>query len=147
MKINKLKEFLSVADKLSDEVKDMEVHMPSGQKPTDKVCGCHAGLVSIIAKDLPELQEFYNNHVDYKENEYRYENWADALALFLGFKSKIYLEEWAMENSKIWGNNQGYIMFICSSAFDTDFDLEIDHRSIINHWHQVVFNIENRGKK
>jgi hypothetical protein len=34
--------------------------MGSGRKPMCNTPGCHAGLISIVAKDLPELQEHEN---------------------------------------------------------------------------------------
>ncbi len=58
MNKNKLKELVNALDSLSDEVKDWGVTMSSEEKPMCDTPGCHAGLISIVAKDLPELQEF-----------------------------------------------------------------------------------------
>jgi hypothetical protein len=53
-----------------------------GEKPTCGTPGCHAGLISIVAKDLPELQEIYENHIYFSEGcgnerDYHYSIWAD----------------------------------------------------------------------
>ncbi len=146
IRLDKLKEFLSVADALSDEVKDMKVNMNSISKPTIDKCGCHAGLFSIIAKDLPELQEIYNNYDCYHSGLYSFVNWGDALSVFLGFENVLCLEQWAKENPDIWGNNKGERMLCCSSAFTGRGIKPLKHRDIIDHWHKVVLNIENGGK-
>ena len=59
MNKDKLKEFVNALDALSDDVKNMDVDMGSTDKPTCGTCGCHAGLISIVAQDLPELKEIY----------------------------------------------------------------------------------------
>jgi hypothetical protein len=50
--------------------------------------GCFAGLISIVAEDIPELKELYALHT------YSFSDWANALQDFLG----IGLEMWAWEN-------------------------------------------------
>ena len=147
MKLNKLKEFLSVADKLSDEVKNMGVNMKSVEEPNDTTCGCHAGLVSIIAKDLPELQDNYDDYKFHHDGDYSFVKWGDSLGKFLGFKNVEYLEEWAKKTPDMWGNDKGERMLSCSSAFTGAGIKPLKHIDIINHWHKVAVNIENGGKK
>ncbi len=150
MNKNKLKQFVNALDALSDDVKDWEVNMGSGKKPMCDTPGCHAGLISIVAKDLPELQEIYENHIYFSEGcgnerDYHYSLWADALAEFLGFVDKRDLRVWAKDNPKLWGNRDGYNMFCSFFAFTYDLNKEITHIDIINHWKQVLKNIENEG--
>jgi hypothetical protein len=90
MNKDKLKQFVNALDTLSDDVKDWGVNMGSGKKPTCGTPGWHAGLIAIVAKGLPELQEIYENHIYFSEGcgnerDYHYSLWADALAEFLGF--------------------------------------------------------------
>ena len=150
MNKNKLKQFVNALDALSDDVKDWEVNMGSGRKPMCDTPGCHAGLISIVAKDLPELQEIYENHIYFSEGcenerDYHYSLWADTLAEFLGFVDKRDLRAWAKDNPKLWGNKEGYNMFCSFFAFTYDLNKEITHIDIINHWKQVLKNIENEG--
>lgn len=138
MNKNKLKELFDALDALSDDVKDWGVDMISTDKPTCDTSGGHAGLISIVAENLPELQDIYNKY----ENQYDCEIWAKALAVFLGFKDDDELEVWAWNNPRIWGNNRGYDMFMCEVAFKYDSDKGLTHRDIIEHWKQVLVNIE-----
>jgi hypothetical protein len=99
------------------DVKDMKVDMGSTSKPSCDTCGCHAGLISIVAKDLPELQEAYKHlclHLDkeYYNNLYIYIFWARALAVFLGFKHRLSFIYWAGDNPEIWGNEHGVATLI-----------------------------------
>ncbi|CAC9628046.1 hypothetical protein, partial [uncultured Gammaproteobacteria bacterium] len=57
MNKDKLKQFVNALDTLSDDVKDWDVVMMSANKPACGTPGCHAGLISIVAKYLPELEE------------------------------------------------------------------------------------------
>jgi hypothetical protein len=143
---NKLKEFVNALDALSDDVKDMDVEMGNTNKPTCGTPGCHAGLISIVAEELPELQEIYEriffSHWNLKYSHYEYTIWADALAEFLGFSEEKDLECWAKDNPKIWGNKYGYDMFSARLAFTDDKSKHLTHRDIINHWKQVLKNIE-----
>jgi hypothetical protein len=44
---------------LSDDVKDWGVRMSSTNEPVCGTPGCHAGLISIVAKELPEMKDTY----------------------------------------------------------------------------------------
>ncbi len=155
MKKDKLEELVNALDGLSDEVKDWDVKMESGEKPACDTPGCHAGLVSIVAQELPELQDIYQNHLYFtkgggNKSNYHYSIWADALAVFLGFSERKDLECWAKANPKLWGNKRGSNMFMTSVAFTDDTDdlfKQLTHRDIINHWKQVLTNIEKGEKK
>jgi hypothetical protein len=145
MNKNKLKQFVNALDELSDYVKNMDVDMFAIEEPLCGTPGCHAGLISIVAKDLPELQEIYENHIYFmSETEifYKYFVWADTLADFLGFEKMRDLEDWAKENPKIWGNIFGGNMFKLTMAFTHSQFKKLTHIDIINHWKQVLVNIE-----
>jgi hypothetical protein len=159
MNKDKLKELVNALDALSDDVKDMQVYMRSISKPSDDTCGCHAGLISIVAQELPELQEIYepiySKECDFRgqerENHYIFYVWNSALAIFLGFKHEYELDMWdeknpikiwAEDNPEIWGNNFGGEIFSSQSAFNNDLDKALAHRDIIEHWKQVLANIE-----
>jgi hypothetical protein len=147
MNKNKLKEFVNALDALSDDVKDWGVIMMSTDKPACGTPGCHAGLISIVAQELPELQDIYKNHIYFTKgggNESNYHScvWANTLAEFLGFIDRRDLEEWAQDNPKFWGNKFGRGMFYFPSAFTDDTNKQLTHRDIINHWKQVLKNIE-----
>jgi hypothetical protein len=144
MNKNKLKQFVSALDSLSDYVKNMDVDMFAIEEPLCGTPGCHAGLISIVAKDLPELQEIYENHIYFmSETEifYKYFVWADTLADFLGFEKMRDLEDWAKENPKFWGNIFGGNMFKLTMAFNNSQFKKLTHIDIINHWKQVLKNI------
>jgi hypothetical protein len=150
MNKDKLKEFVNALDMLSDDVKNMDVDMESTKEPVCGTCGCHAGLISIVAKDLPGLEEahlkvfktYFKVYKEIKKDLYLYALWADALAEFLGFKEQKDLEIWAKDNPKLWGNKFGGDIFMDAVAFTDDTNKQLIHRDIINHWKQVLANIE-----
>jgi hypothetical protein len=150
MNKNKLKQFVNALDELSDDVKDWDVEMESTKEPTCGTPGCHAGLISIVAKDLPELQEIHKIHLYLTnrvgcQSNYHYSIWADTLAEFLGIKNRTHLREWAKDNPKLWGNKFGEVMFMAAATFTDDtgnLPKQLTHRGIINHWKQVLKNIE-----
>ncbi len=152
MNKDKLKELVNALDSLSDDIKDWGVNMISEEKPTCGTPGCHAGLISIVAKDLPELQEIYKIHLYLtnrvgNQSDYHYSIWADTLAEFLGIKNRRHLRDWAKNNPKLWGNEFGEWMFCCWSAFVDDSDKKLTHRVILEHWKQVLANIEKRSMR
>ncbi len=154
MNKNKLKQFANALDSLSDEVKDWGVSMMSTDKPACGTPGCHAGLICIVAQELPELQDIYmplylseSGRWGKRDNQYMFHVWSTALTIFLGFKGKEDLEIWATKNYKLWGNTFGRDMFLSQFAFTNGLYIQITHRDIINHWKQVLVNIENEGVK
>ncbi len=154
MNKDKLKQFVNALDTLSDDVKDWGVTMLSSNKPACGTPGCHAGLISIVAEVLPELQDIYNplyllesKYRGKRDNQYMFYIWSTTLAIFLGFKSAQDLEIWAQDNPKFWGNKYGRDMFCGWRAFTDYEDKQLTHRYIIEHWKQVLANIENKGVK
>ncbi len=154
MNKNKLKQFVNALDTLSDDVKDWGVTMLSTNKPACGTPGCHAGLICIVAQELPELQDIYmplylseSGRRGKRDNQYVFYVWSAALTIFLGFKGEEDLQVWAAKNPKLWGNTFGRDMFLSQFAFTNGLYIEITHRDIINHWKQVLVNIENEGVK
>ncbi len=155
MNKNKLKQFVSALGELSDEVKDWDVEMESTKEPTCGTPGCHAGLISIVAKDLPGLEEahlkvfkiHFKTYKEIKQDLYVYSIWADALAEFLGFEDILHLTDWAVDNPKLWGNKYGDYMFCGRRAFTDDKSKQLTHIDIINHWKQVLKKVEEEGVK
>ncbi len=146
MNKDKLKEFVNALDALSDDIKDMDVEMGNTNKPSCGTPGCHAGLISIVAKELPKLQEIYERlyflQWNIRGSRYEYSIWADALAEFLGFKNMRDLRDWAKDNPKLWGNRSGYNLFCSRLAFIDDAYKQLTHIDIINHWKQVLVNLD-----
>ncbi|CAC9640019.1 hypothetical protein [uncultured Gammaproteobacteria bacterium] len=154
MNKNKLKQFVNALDGLSDDVKDWGVTMISHDKPKCNTPGSHAGLICIVAQELPELQDIYmplylleSELRGKRDNQYMFHVWNTALAIFLGFKWEQELEIWAQDNPELWGNKHGRDMFCGWRAFTDDGDKQLTHRDIINHWKQVLKNIEKEGVK
>ncbi len=167
MNTTKLTEYTKALNALPEPIKNNSVDMVSTEAPTCNTPGCHAGLVSIVAQYLPELQECYNNTPDfdgeryfqeYKINRpYSYKRWGDALALYLGFPfdetehTREALMRWAKDNPYYWGNLHGKSMFNSHHAFDQETDF-FPHSIIIDQFTAMTTRVmsdrlnENQGK-
>ncbi len=167
MNTNKLTEYTKALNALPEPIKNNSVDMVSTEAPSCNTPGCHAGLVSIVAQYLPELQECYNNTPDfdgeryfqeYKINRpYSYKRWADALALYLGFQfddtepTSNALTRWAKDNPHYWGNLHGEGMFNSYKAFGQETD-SFPHSIIIDHFTTMTTRVmsdrlnEKQGK-
>ncbi len=157
-----LTKYTKALNALPDPIKNNSVCMFSVEAPTCNTPGCHSGLISIVAQDLPELQECYNNSLDfdgeryfqeYKNNRpYSFSRWADALALYLGFTfdetehTRDALMRWAKDNPYYWGNPRGEGMFNSCRAFDQETDF-FPHSVIIDHFTEMSNRLnEKQGK-
>ncbi len=150
MNKNKLKELVNALDALSDDIKNMDVNRNYYKEPECGTSGSHPGLIYIVAEELPELKYIYKrfHFPGYViEDSFPWHHWAGTLANFLGFKDKIGLTDWAKDNPKLWGNKFGDYMFCCEGwqAFTNSQFKKLTHIDIINHWKQVLKNIENEG--
>ncbi len=158
-----LTKYTKALNALPDHIKNNSVCMFSVEAPSCNTPGCHAGLISIVSQYLPELQECYNNtlefdgekyYQEYKNNRpYSYGRWADALALYLGFQfdetehTREALMRWADSNPYYWGNLYGEGMFNSCIAFDHDTDF-FPHSVIIDHFTAMSDRLnENQGKQ
>ncbi len=152
MNKDRLKEFVNALDALNDDIKNMDVNRGYCEEPKCGTSGSHPGLIYIVAEELPRLKYIYKRFF-FVRFVYYYEfpwyHWADTLAYFLGFKDKIGLMAWAKDNPKLWGNKYGDYMFSYESwqAFTNSRYKKLTHRDIINHWKQVLKNIEDEGVK
>lgn len=101
-----------------------EVNMLNGFVEKEKnLCGtplCHGGWY-VVASEL---------------DTYDYMEGANKMANDLGFDDYSALEDWASDNSAIWGNIHGNQMFNSSSAF-LDKGYVSDLSEIIDHWKGV----------
>jgi len=124
------------------------VNMSSGTKPTCGSPGCHAGLVCLVSGIVPELWELYKIGCSggcENETGYYYRMWGAALGAFLlsadpsdGYASKLELMELAEAHPEWWGNQDGWGMFSCPSAFGQTHDGPFSHRVIVDHWSEVL---------
>ncbi len=162
MLTTQLTKYTKALNALPDPIKNNKLDMLSTYPPSCNTPGCHAGLVSIVAKYLPELQECYKNTPDfdgeryYQEynntHHYSYSRWADALALYLGFQfddtehTSNALTRWARDNPYYWGNLYGEGMFNTRFAFDQGTG-SFPHSVIIDHFTTMSDRLnENQGK-
>ncbi len=145
MNKDKLKQFVNALDALSDDIKNMDVNRDFYKEPTCGTSGSHPGLIYIVSKDLLELKDiykrFYFSGYVY-EDDFPWYYWASTLAKLLGFKDRHGLTDWARDNPKLWGNKYGERLFCHFSAFTSSQYKKLTHRDIIEHWKQVLANIE-----
>jgi hypothetical protein len=81
-----------------------------------------AGLISIVANEIPELKELYAH-----KGTYFFHAWVNALNEYL----EVNFTEWAKENPEIWGNEDGWYMFSSINAFDKGAGDVLSHDDII----------------
>ena len=152
MNKDRLKEFVNALDALSDDVKNMDVNRNYYEEPKCGTSGSHPGLIYIVAEELPGLKYIYKRYyfLGYVyEDDFPWYSWASTLAYFLGFKDRVGLMDWARDNPKLWGNKYGDYMFSCEGwqAFTNSRYKKLIHRDIIEHWKQVLKNIEEEEVK
>jgi hypothetical protein len=114
--------------------------MRSLEAPTCGTPGCFAGLISIVAEDIPELKELYTAPV------YCFTEWAEALKKFLG----VSLEVWAWENPTVWGNYRGANAYVYNEAWGKGAEETLIHNDIIIHLMNAYDNwinfLESKGE-
>ena len=133
MNTNNFKTFVEALEALPDEVKHNVVHMGSIDKPTCKTAGCFAGLISIVADDMPELKNLYN----VKDYRYLWREWENALDKFLGCSFR----HWARDNPNAWGNPEGRFAFSFPEAYGTrEMGEALTHNGIIVHLRNAYEN-------
>jgi hypothetical protein len=103
-------------------------HRDSISEPTCNTAGCFAGLISIVANDIPELKKLYT------DTAYNYHSWIIAFYRFL----ETDLTTWAMMNQKKWRNSLGIYMFRSGIAFGKAKDDKLTHNMIIIHLRKVT---------
>jgi hypothetical protein len=57
------------------------------------------------------------------------------LARFLGFQDRVGLAKWASDNPEIWGNSEGWWMFLRGSAFGRG--QKFPAQVLVDHWQKV----------
>ena len=146
MRIRRLKKLVRALEALPDDIKNMKasenVNLPL-DRDSDFRFDSFAGLISIVADDIPALKKHYA-----REDEYDYNGgiilnpfsdyttlWEWALRRYLGVK----LEDWVSVNSELWGNDETikpprlYREGFASLAFDMKGSEVLTNRHIINH--------------
>ena len=142
MKTEKFKIFVEALEALPDEIKNNEVDMRSNFEPVCGTAGCFAGLISIVANDIPELKNNYSPR-DYSPINYSFSDWAMALKDFLG----VGLDIWAWENPTIWENTRGLSVYAFNEAWGKKEDEKLIHNDIILHLRKALDNLIKKEKK
>ena len=116
---------------------------------------CHAGFYE-LENALRNTDKYFfdpvqsgNNdqnflHKKWNEDTTALVTWKDGanrMAHDLGFDSKEDLEEWAMSNPVLWGNEKGYDMFESVDAINSECGI-IKLSEIVSHWRDVAERIE-----
>jgi hypothetical protein len=117
------KVFIEALEALPEDIKNNEVNMKSVDEPVCGTVGCFAGLVSIVANEIPELKELYSPDIP----NYDYVEWSNALNVFLGCR----FTNWAGRNKVAWGNSEGRRMFSDITAFGKERWDVLNHNDII----------------
>jgi hypothetical protein len=140
MNTNNFKIFVEALEALPESIKNNEVDMNSFYEPLCGTPGCFAGLISIVANDIPELK---NN---YTFSSYSFSEWAMALQDFLD----VGLDDWARENPKIWDNKNGISVYSYNKAWGKKEDEILTHNDIIIHLRKAFDNwiaFENKSNE
>jgi hypothetical protein len=140
MNTNNFKIFVEALEALPEEIKNNKVDMRSNFEPICGTAGCFAGLISIVANDIPELKKHYTSSI------YTFSNWGIALQDFLG----IGLEVWAWENPTIWENTRGISVYSFNEAWGKSEDETLIHNDIIIHLRKALNNwiaFENKSNE
>lgn len=130
--IDNFTKVLPIATK-TEKVNGHSVDMGDGRiaKVENNVCGtpmCHGGWFALSCLKSLKKDLGYSYMTSY-------ENGAEKMAEFLGFKNLTQLKIWAQENPKIWGNDNGDCMFLAEGAFNYKGKLTL--AKIISHWKGV----------
>jgi hypothetical protein len=140
MNTNNFKIFVEALEALPEEIKNNKVDMRSNFEPICGTAGCFAGLISIVANDIPELKKHYTSSI------YSFSNWGMALHDFLG----ISLQAWAWENPTIWENTRGISVYSFNEAWGKSEDETLIHNDIIIHLRKALNNwiaFENKSNE
>ena len=140
MNTNNFKILVEALEALPEEIKNNQVDMKSVLEPICGTPGCFAGLISIVANDIPKLKQAY------KGEDYHYTDWEAALNIFL----ECTFREWAYDNWEIWGNSKGMGVFSCSLSFGVEIYDALTHNMIIIHLRKAFdkwIDFENKSNE
>lgn len=129
-KVIKNFEKLPLKTRLNEGRLDMQECGVSNVLGICKTTMCHGGWYAAVAINNKFLKTIH------------YQNGANKMAEDLGYKNMSELQEWAMFNPKIWGNDNGSHMFSSRSAFRTKkgFDPKC-LEDIVEHWRGVYHRL------
>ena len=130
MNTSNFKTFVEALEALPASIKSNDVDMNSTKEPAYDTVGSFAGLISIVAEDIPELKQ------EYKGKFYDIYEWQYALNKYL----KCIFRDWAKYNYTIWDNKHGGSMFFTPEAFGIESGKTLTHYGIIVHLRNAYDN-------
>jgi hypothetical protein len=160
MRIRRLKKLVRVMQALPDDIKNREalknINVPPN-KSFDFRFNLFAGLISIVADDIPALKKYYTREDKYDSNGEVVLNpysdyttlWEWALRRYLG----VDLAKWASFNSELWGNDKMrkspwcYREGFSRLTFDIKGSEALFNYHIIDHLAGVCERIDNLSLK
>jgi hypothetical protein len=135
--MRRLKKLVKALEALPDDIKNRKAS-ENVNLPTNRDFKSFAGLIHIVAQNIPALKKHYPYKDEYDSKNgivlkpsLRYtSNWEWALKRYLGAN----LVDWAGSNSELWGNDKiGYSRYFANLTFDMNGSEVLTNRHIINH--------------
>ena len=136
MNTNNFKILVKGLEDLREEHKNSKFDIGYSAIPNCGRNGCLAGLISVVACDMPDLFNIHRKaRWTDKFNEYEPTGWAYTLKVFLGCN----FAKWARDNPEIWGYKYGMYMWHSKTAFGVEDHELLTHDMMIIHL-RGVFN-------
>ena len=134
MDVYKFKRLVEALEALPVEFKNSRFDLGHSSIPNCGHRGCFAGLISILACDMPELH-YIHRRDSWRDMFCKYEptGWAYTLNTFLGCD----FAKWARANPEIWGYEYGMHMWHSKTAFGVVDHERLTHDMMIIHLRQV----------
>ncbi|SSC06928.1 hypothetical protein [bacterium endosymbiont of Bathymodiolus sp. 5 South] len=146
IKMRRLKKLVRALEALPEDIKNRDVcknvNVPLDADYFEFHFSPFAGLISVVAEDIPALKKYYHPKDEYDSqgevvlNIYTDYNpyWNDALRRYLGGN----LVDWARHHEELWGNDKGEFLYDeWDSAYLASFGKEgfktLFNYHIINH--------------
>ena len=134
MKIQKFKRLVEGLEALREEHKNSKFDLGYPAIPNCGRNGCFAGLIALVACDMPELFNIHRKaRWTDKFNEHEPTGWAYTLNTFLGCD----FAKWARANPEIWGYEYGMHMWHSKTAFGVVDHERLTHDMMIIHMRHV----------
>ena len=141
MKHPKISQVIEVRDRLQryvDQNPEAKLDMRVAQVNIMHVCGtvhCHAGNYAVQCLS----EGILDGLIDYSYGSV-------MMTYHLGFDEPSELEIWAHNNENIWGNINGYNMFISPEAFTPKGKSKAENnQDIVDHWSEVIERMKAAG--
>ena len=121
--VDNFKTLVEALEALPEDIRNNRVDMSSAYEPSCKTPGCFAGLLSIVAEDIPEFKKLYGG------TGYFFHDWVKAVNAYLDCDFR----HWAKHNPITWDNPNGWEMFNSIIAFGKERGETLTHNEIIVH--------------